>query len=366
MKRIKFLNALLSFLSSISLFYVSCQSEVEKTFPKRENITSSVYASGKIKSKDQYQVFSSVNGILTEIIAEEGYKINKGDIIARVSDLAAKINFENAKAQTIYSSTVANAEKIEQGKKEVTLSKIKLDNEESLLNRQKLLWADEIGSKNELDMRVISYENARTTYNASLLKLHDLEKQIEFQAKQSKRIEQISSVSMKDFTIKSTVSGRIYNITKKRGEMVNTNTPIATIGDSSFFIIELEIDEFDISKVRTGQKVLLTMDSYKGQVFEAIIDKIIPLMNERSRSFTAEAIFTKQPDALYPNLSTEANIIIEIKKNALTIPRSYLVGSNYVLVGENTRKKVITGLMDLEKVEILSGLSINDELTKPN
>ena len=148
--------------------------------------------------------------------------------------------------------------------------------------------------------------------------------------------------------------------------MVNTITPIATIGDSSLFIIELEIDEFDISKIKVGQKVLLTMDSYKGEIFEALIDKILPLMNEKSRSFTAEAVFVKQPPILYPNLSTEANIIIQVKENAITIPRNYLIDNNYVMVGKNKRKKVTTGLIDYEKVEIINGLSISDEITKPH
>lgn len=366
MKQTKLHDVLLFCFLTTVILLVSCQSKLEKTFPRLENITSSVYASGKIKSKEQYQVYSSVNGILTEIIVEEGDKIKKGEIIARVSDITPKLNFENAKAQANYSSIETNAEKIEQAKKEVTLARIKLENEESLLKRQKLLWAEEIGSKNDLDNRTLVYENALTSYNASLLHLHDLEKQLKFQSQQSKRIEQIYDASMKDYTIKSAVSGRVYNLTKKRGEMVNTISPIATIGDSSFFLVELEVDEFDISKLRVGQKVLLTMDSYKGQVFEALIDKIFPLMNEKSRSFTAEAIFIKQPPQLFPNLSTEANIIIEIKQNVLTIPRSYLIDNNYVIVGKNKRKKVVTGLMDFERVEIVNGLSITDELTKPN
>ena len=107
------------------------------------------------------------------------------------------------------------------------------------------------------------------------------------------------------------------------------------------------------------------MDSYKGEVFEAIIDKIFPLMNEKSRSFTAEAHFIKQPPNLYPNLSSEANIIIETKEKAITIPRNYLVENSFIITGKNERKKVITGLMDYEKVEIVKGLSVTDEIIKP-
>jgi multidrug resistance efflux pump len=347
------------------LLLISCKTKEEKTFPKQEKITSSVYASGIIKSKEQYQVYPAVAGIIKEILVNEGDEIQQGQPIARISDMSQRLNADNATAQASFYSVEENAEKISQAKKEVELAKSKLDNETSLLERQKILWADGIGSKNDLDMRELAFKNASMQYNASKLHLNDLEKQIRFQAEQSKRTAAISSTMMGDYTIKSEVAGRLYRMTKKKGEMVNALSAIATIGNAKSFIIELEIDEFDISKIKLEQKVLLTMDSYKGEVFEAIIDKIFPLMNEKSRSFTAEAHFVKQPPNLFPNLSSEANIIIETKEKAITIPRNYLVENNFVITRKNERKKVITGLMDYEKVEIVKGLSVTDEIIKP-
>ena len=346
------------------LFFEACRTKEEKVFPKKEDITLSVYASGLVKSKTQYQVFSSMNGILKEILVEEGGQVKKGQAIARLSDVTQKLNVENARAQEDYNSIFSNTEKIEQAKKEVELARIKFDNEKSLLKRQKELWADGIGSKNDLDNRILSLENAQTNFNASQLHLNDLEKQLKFLAQQSKRNAQISNATMNDYTIKSEVNGRLYSFTKNIGEMINTVNPIATIGDSTGFIVELEIDEFDISKITLGQKVILSMDSHKGEVYEAEVSKIEPLMKEKTRSFTIEANFIKQPTHLYPNLSVEGNIVIQIKKNTLTIPRNYLIDNSYVLIGKN-KIKVVAGLMDYDKVEILKGISISDEITKP-
>jgi len=355
---------ILLFLTLFILSFTSCKTTEEKIFPQKEDITLSVYASGLVKSKTQYQVFSTVNGILKEILVEEGGLVKKGQVIARISDLSQKINVENARAQEDYNSIFSNTEKVDQAKKEVELARIKLENEKSLLKRQKELWADGIGSKNDLDNRILSVENAQTNFNASQLHLNDLEKQLTFLANQSKRNTQISSATMNDYTIKSEVVGRLYNFTKNVGEMVNTVNPIATIGDSNSFIVELEIDEFDISKIALGQTVIMSMDSHKGEVYEAEVSKIEPLMKEKSRSFTIEANFIKQPSQLYPNLSVEGNIIIQIKKNTITIPRNYLIDNSYVLIGKN-KVKVATGLMDYDKVEILKGISISDEISKP-
>ncbi len=118
--------------------------------------------------------------------------------------------------------------------------------------------------------------------------------------------------------------GRVYNILKEQGEIVTPQSAVAIIGDANNFILELQIDEFDIAKVQFGQKILVTMDSYKNQVFEAPVEKIDPIMNDRTRSFTVKADFVSRPPVLYPNLTAEANIIIQTKKKALTIPRNFL------------------------------------------
>jgi hypothetical protein len=159
------------------------------------------------------------------------------------------------------------------------------------------------------------------------------------------------------------VNGRVYNIIKKEGESVTTQTAVAVIGGAGDFIIELQVDEYDIQKIFAGQKVLIKMDSYKNEVFEARVDRIIPFMNERSRSFTVEAVFITKPTALFPNLTVEANVII--RQMMQYIPVDYLINDSLVMLSSGEKKKLVTGLKDYRKVEILSGLSTADVIIKP-
>ena len=348
----------------ISLLF-SCNNKVESIYPTIEKITHSVYASGIVKSDHQYQVYSKVNGVIAQILVQDGAIIKKGEVIIKLSNDAQKLNYENAKLLANYSDATANKEKLQQAQIELDLAKLKMDNELSLLDRQKKLWAQEIGSKNEIDQRELSYKNALSIFIGSKLRYNDLKKQIEFQSEQTKRTANISSTSMNDFIIKSEMDGKIYGLSKEVGEMVNTQMPIAVIGNASKFYVELQVDEYDIAKINIGQKVLLSMDSYKGEVFEASINKIYTMMNEKSKSFKVEAIFTKQPQNLYPNLTAEANIIIDIKDKATTIPRNYLTNNDFVLLKNHEKRKVTLGLKDYEKVEILSGITTKDQLFKP-
>ena len=88
-------------------------------------------------------------------------------------------------------------------------------------------------------------------------------------------------------------------------------------------------------------------------------------MNERSRSFTVEAVFITKPTALFPNLTVEANVIIQTKNDAITIPVDYLINDSLVMLSSGEKKKLVTGLKDYRKVEILSGLSTADVIIKP-
>ena len=112
--------------------------------------------------------------------------------------------------------------------------------------------------------------------------------------------------------------------------------------------------------------MLITMDSYRNQVYDAVVTKIIPYMDERSRAFTVEAEFISKPPALYPNLSIEANIITRLRENTLTIPAEYLVKDSFVLQNEHDTIAVKIGLRDHRKVEILSGISEQSVLYKPS
>jgi len=354
------------FISCLTYFLItSCGKKVEKLFPQREDITQSVYASGTIKSRGQYEVFSKVPGIIEAILVKEGEEVKKGQEIIRLSNTAQSLSYENAKQNAQFNSVLTNKEKIEQAKMEMELAKSKMENESSLLARQEKLWEQEIGTKNELDQRKLNFKNATTLYNAAKLKLDDLEKQINFQNSQTSRSAAINAVNMNDYIIRSQIVGKVYAINKQLGELANTQTPIAIIGDTKNFYVELQIDEFDITKIVKGQKVLVSMDSHKGESYEAVIEKIYPIMNERTRTFKAEASFIKNPENIYPNLSAEANIIIQIKNKVLTIPRSYLIEDSYVLLSNMEKRKIIVGLKDYDKVEVLKGLSEKEEIAKP-
>ncbi|GBL35940.1 UPF0194 membrane protein in asrC 5'region [Filimonas sp.] len=321
------------------LLLFACGEKQEFTMPVTEKITESVYASGYLKSSAQYQVFSKSNGILQKVWAEQGDRVKKGQILFTLSNDVSRLNTDNAQLAAANADYHGNMDKLRELDLSIEVSKKKMENDLLTLDRQRKLWAEQIGTKFELEQRELAYTNSKSDYESAKLRYKELKKQLNFSSDQSKKNLSISRSMLDDYNVRSEVSGKVYSILKEPGEMISPQMPLAIVGDASHFSILLQVDENDVVKVTNGKKIFITMDSYKGQVFEAVVDKVNPYMNEKSRTFEVEASFTKAPALLYPNFTLEANIILQSKDNALTIPRKYIIDDEYVLISKRKRRK---------------------------
>jgi HlyD family secretion protein len=343
----------------------ACKDKREKIKPKFASITESVYASGIIKSKDQYELFSTVNGIIDSIYVSEGDTVQKGDIILVLSNEVQRINKENAQLSADYSDLKENQGKLAEALSQIELARTKMRNDSALFIRQANLWKKEIGSKVDYENVEMNFQNSKTAYQSAIQRHTDLKRQLSYNSSQTKKNLQISNQLENDFIIRSKIDGLVYSLNKKKGELVNIQTLIGVIGDSKMFILEMQVDEYDILQIRKGQNVMVSLDSYKGQVFEARVSKINPIMNEQSKSFLVEAEFVQQPTLLYPNVTLEANILLQTKKKALLIPRKYALRDSLVILSSGDTIPIKTGLKDYQKIEVIGGISEKDELINP-
>ena len=355
----------LFFLVVLLTFTTSCNNTREKVSPVLQEITESVYASGVVKSRSQYQVFSAVNGIIKEIMVDEGDTVSIGQPLFKIFNKTSELNRQNAALAAEYARLDRNRQRLEELSLAIDVARKKMTNDSLLLQRQQNLWNQNIGSKIDLEQRQLNYQNSIKDYKSAQLRYGDLRRDLELNAKQSQTNLEISSAIAEDYIIKSEINGKVYSVLKEPGELVTSQNAVALLGAADSFMLELEVDEYDVSRVKIGQMVFIRMDSYEGKVFEGEVTKINPVLNERANSFTVEAAFSTQPPVLFPFLTVEANIVIQQKKNALTIPRQYLIDNEFVITENDKRRKVEVGLMDYERVEIISGLSPDEIILKP-
>ncbi|MEO8588950.1 MAG: efflux RND transporter periplasmic adaptor subunit [Flavobacteriales bacterium] len=349
------------------LLIASCGRKVATTTPTVGPITESVYANGLVKAEGQYQVFPTANGTVTELLVSEGDTVTAGQPLLRIDDRSSSATARNAGAQLrLLEQNASDAGPVlAQLREAVTQARDKYTVDSTNYARQQVLWAQQIGSRNELDQRELAFTTSKATYARAQKALDESRSRLRTELDVARNNVAISTAGNDDRTPRSLIDGIVYDLMIEPGELATSQRPIAVVGSASDLYLELEVDEYDITKVKVGQEAFITLDSYADRAFEARVTRIVPLMDQRSRTFRIEAHFIEKPPALYPNLTAEASIVLRKKADALTIPAAYLVDGGFVLTGPEERTPVKVGARDMEKVEVIEGIDANTVLYEP-
>src|SRR3954453_10500334 len=110
---------------SVLLLLTSCKHKQEKTQPVVQDITESVYASGIVKSENQYQVFATVNGLIQQVLITEGDMVKKDQPIIRIVNEASELNRQNAQLAAEYADVNANRDKLNELQINIDLARTK-------------------------------------------------------------------------------------------------------------------------------------------------------------------------------------------------------------------------------------------------
>lgn len=356
-----------SILILASVYFFSCSGSEEETIsPETKAITESVYASGIVKTINQYDAYPMGSGPIQEVFVQEGDLVKEGDPILAIYSEREKLSRENAELAKTFADYQQNQSKLRDLQLSIDFARSKMNNDSLLYAKQKHLWDQNVGTQVELDQKKLNYENSLTAYESAQIRYDDLKREIEYNSKSASNNLAISKALESDYVLKSKIDGKVYALPKEKGEMVGPQTVVAVLGSNEEYLLELQVDEYDISKIELGQKAVISMDSYKGETFEGEITKIYPLMDNRSKTFKVEAKFTQAPTTLYPNLTLEANIITAIKDQALVIPRNYLFKDQFVITDGDDTVQVVVGIKNYQFAEIESGISASTILKKPN
>ena len=345
------------FLLFIALL-ASCSDNRESITPTMQPISESVYASGSVKALAQYTAYPVVTGIVTQVLVLEGDTVKAGDALFSIDDRSANLGERNAQLNIdlLEQNASASGPVLSQLRANLSAARARLVNDSALYAKQLRLWEQDIGSENELEQRKLAFETARDNLKAIESSYTDTRTRLRNQLAMARNDLALNKVAQDDRTVRSLIDGRVYDVLIERGELATPQSRMAVIGRHDAFTLQLGVDEFDITKVRDGQKVIISMDAHPGKVFEARVQRIDPIMDERSRTFTVEAMFIDPPEPLYPNLTVEANIVIAEQEEAMTIPSAYLMDGDFVLTEEKEPVKVEVGLRDMHRVQILSGI----------
>jgi HlyD family secretion protein len=355
------------FLILLSTLF-SCGNNHNVITPEVKPLLEGVYASGYVVSENEYQVIAQVEGYLVEAVVKEGDSINAGDILFKIE--SEQQAARNKAAQEAYGIALKNYQEgspvLNELKSLVSAAKTKLSYDSVNFIRYDNLLKSNATSKAEYDRAKLMYENSRNDFALQNSRYQKALNQVLLEYQNAKSQWQIAQNESGKYAVRSDVTGIVYRINKERGELVRRSEVLAVVGGSSYYL-QLSIDELDIQRVAVGQQVLVKIDAYPDQVFNAQVAKIYPMVNQQQQSIRVDAVLVDKLPGAFTGLAVEANIIIRKKDKALVIPKSILLkGDSLQILTESGIKKVKveTGVKTFDEVEIVSGITEQTEIVK--
>jgi len=345
---------------------VSCSEKQEQIKPTVSVLSEMVYASAIVVPLNEYVVYPENQGVIEELMIREGDVVQKGQVLARIKQVNSEL--QNRDAQLALEAAEENIEGpsnlLESIVQEMDQLRAQIQLDSLNLVRQQNLWGQGIGARVELDNRKLKYKLGLKQLAALKIRYDQTERDLTSRVSTARNAVKRSSVNLSDFTIRAKMDGQVFSLNKELGERIGVQEPLAKIGSKGAFIIELQIDEVDVARVDTGQQVIVSLDAYEGEVFEAKIVQIFPEKNARNQTFQVEAHFTQPPEKLFSGLSGEANILLRRREQVLSIPFEYLLDGNQVLTQDGA-VAVKIGMRNLDRVEILTGIDTSTVILKP-
>jgi len=160
-------------------------------------------------------------------------------------------------------------------------------------------------------------------------------------------------------------------ISSSRSSFGGEGQPVVTIADMSRLFVNAEVDEADIGRVRVGQKAEIEVDPFPDEVFHGRVTQVYPRGEdvENITIFRVRIEVEDPSEALRPEMTAEASILVDRRAKVLAVPSKAVVereGTHFArIVGEDGVLRptaVRIGLETLDYTEIVSGLSEGQEI----
>ena len=330
------------------------------------DVVQKITASGTINPISTVNIGTQVSGIIAEIYVDYNSSVKKGDMLALIDPQT----FEATVDQRQAALDIAKAE-LEVTKNDIVYYKKHLD-------RVKKLNTSKYSTDKELETAQRDYDNVMAQ---KVLK--------EAQVKQAEALLKQARIDLDYTKIISSVDGEVISREVEVGQTVaasfNTPTLFYVAEDLTKMQIEASVVEADIARVKEGQKVEFSVDSFPDEIFEGIVSQVRNNPITTSNVVTYEVIISidNKDLKIKPGMTANVEIITAKKQDVLLVPnralrfyttdesgevRRYKDKGIWLLKGgKPERVNVIIGVADDEMTEIVSDkLKVGDEIILEN
>jgi HlyD family secretion protein len=354
---------------------------------ERGDIARSVVARGKIQPLSKVEVKSKANGIIKALLVDVGEKVNEGQILAELDKADLQAQVREAKATLDAEEANLQAAIAAEAKARIEAANPELEFARRDYERAQGLFKEKIASQQQLDDADRAYAVAKNRQQL----LEAIARSANAQADQARarvaaakaaldRAEETLSYA----TIRAPFTGIVLTRPTEVGDAVSSilnlgssATLIMTLGDISSVYIKGDVDEADIGKASCGQRVRTKVESFPGESFEGEVKRIDPMGKELNNvtTFEVRVTISNPQGKLRANMTANAEIVLEERKNVLLVPEAALVydkdkNASVQLLDPKAKSgwrkmPLKVGISNGQRTEIAKGINEGDKLVLP-
>ncbi len=376
---------------------------LEVTWEKvsRKTITEKVSASGRIQPEVEVEIAPDVSGEITGLFIKEGDSVPEGKLLLRIRP----DNYETAVART-RAGLDAQKANLAQAKSRVGQAKAQYIRAKADFERNKKLFEQKVISEQE-------FQNFETTYEVAQSDLNAAESAVEaarYTVKSSQATLNEALTTLELTEVYAPMSGTVSRLSVEQGERVvgtvqMAGTPMLRIANLKNMEVLVDVNENDIVRVSLRDTAIVEVDAYPEKEFKGLVTSIANTAKDNALSADAvtefevkvlilsssykDIITEDKPYPFRPGMTASVGILTNQKKDVIAVPLAAVTtrkadtdkdgeeGNSseetnedkepvevvFIKDGEKAKQVAVkTGISDFENIEILEGITEEDEV----
>ena len=302
---------------------------------------------GTVQARRRAKLSPEVGGRVAELPHRAGERVEAGAVLLRLDDSSPRAQLQLA-LETLRVAEASAAEAC-----------IARDRASRALGRQRSLAERQIVSDDLLDELESAFRASEASCAARSAEVDRAKAAIE-----------AARTELEKFALRAPFAGVIAEQDVEVGEWVTPSPPLLLappafdVIDPSSLYVSAPLDEVDSARIRVGQPAKVTVDSYRGQIFEGRVVRVAPYVldveaQNRTVEVEVELADAERAAQLLPGTSADIEVVLEARDAVLRIPTAALLEGDRVLVADDGRleeRAVEIGLRNWDYAEVASGL----------
>jgi RND family efflux transporter MFP subunit len=264
-------------------------------------------ASGYVVARRQATVSAKITGKVIMVGIEEGQRVERGQIIARLDDTNAAAGVVQARAE------------LEQSKANLVAAEVAFANATPTFERSEKQFVRAVISAQTFDTAKASYDAARTGLDVAASAVQVAEARLA-----------LAERNLDDTVVRAPFAGVVTVKAAQEGEMVSpmsagggfTRTGIGTIVDMASLEVEVDVSESFINRVVAGQPATVRLNAYPDWSIPARVIAIIPTADRAKATVKVRVGLDTMDERILPEMGARVAFLERAEASTATATTS--------------------------------------------